>query len=1600
MRNTKTTIVSIFCLIVFAMAQNAESQVLKGYNEINIPISNKGNYVDSNNQIIEKEEEEGNCVKDIEIITDSEVCINSRHSVTFEYVTYDNEACYCDARELFLENGEMSGGDVIWKSGDILKIKVVKDCDIDPNTDYGTKAHHNNEDNFTVEDYTEFIFTNDDVENRNDLSISADTVMPFYPIDEPLRVELNSGIEAESKNGTSQQVTYEWYYKFNDDENYQLSETTSKTSDEHRALPEDAFGAPEFELEDIPEDVYRVRFKVKVSAGYCDGDHSIQKVSGWFHFKSAFDEDDISVNTGPPECPGEDNASLEITGIEDPDEDPNYDYYDRVADFPEARDTFNFTVTELKEVSSDTDECTNSWADETDEPIGIGVDGYRIKVCPVSTSHKKLHYDDFNGEVVLSEYDEINISSEIYEFAVANDLKYSSFKNYKKIQNPDSLKLTSIDYKEYVYDTDTFHFESPDSVVKVEIGAEGGNDIDKYKLISEDNNIVESSNNILTVSNPGTYKVSIIDEYQCDFTIDINSENLDENDTTITLNAPEPLDVDSTVVSPISCNINNDSDEPDTHSDGKFSVENIQGGIGPYTLCLKHNGDTICDETDEDNLYNASIESLPYGDYHFTLEDRFNDTLHIDTKIPQPDPLDLNIDAVKPPECLGGNTGAITLADLQGGHINQDNDYQIFYKNADEDEYTQSSVNEQGENISIENLLGNEDYKIKMQDTEGCYQVFDVSMGENENPVKPEILNVQDPLCYGESSGEVLVTAKEGDPIDGDDYAFNILSQNEDSVRYGETAAIKHLEGNPDTYYVYVEDSNRCITESLGFVDTSDYVAEVTLQHPDPLTANLLDTLGVSETGAADGEVQFVFSGSNKQYEYWIIKEGEDDTISGISGEADTVLVDGLQQGDYDLYLRDTCGCTVNNDEYFESFQIDTPSVPLNISASEVKPVSCYGRQDGSVNLNSIGGWDEHEYLNGNDSDEGWTYDNQFTSLAPGDYTFYVRDSRNVLDSVLITIEEPDSLNVTTDTIIDTRCFNYTDGQIYLDISGGRSPYQYSIDNGGSWDSLSVTGEINGLGAGHYNITVRDSVYHCEDTITAEINEPEELSGSLETVDSRCGEPLGEIHADIVGGTEPYNYILVYENHDTLSGIASSADSLLSGSYELTILDEYGCELNFNEVSIGDTEAPEILEKQSEPVSCNGSNDGILQFSVEDNMPSKQSGYSIGVYNSTGDTVKYINDTTSGEFVFSSMLSGSYTIEVIDSLGCRSFENIEIGSKEPLELEIEKDNPTCFGGSDGKVDLNASGGNGTYHYNWADGFTGKFREELESGNYLVTITDTLGCEKEFDVLIEDPDKLEVDLGGDAIICGGMVYELNPGGFDTYLWEKNEEEYSRDSSVQLDEEGVYALEVTDEKGCVARDSFRLEVDNNLLYADFLIPTEAEAGDTIVAVDISHPQPDSIMWKFEGSPEILFEGSPGSVPYTRFIQYSDTGSYDVKLLSLKAQCRDSIVKTVYINPGGEDSTHVKSIEDKNDFIRDLTVYPNPTDGTFKVDVELEEKENIIIEIFDTNRNMVIDRRKFNGLKDYSVNYRLNRIVSGIYILRVKTKYEQDAVRIIIP
>ena len=252
-----------------------------------------------------------------------------------------------------------------------------------------------------------------------------------------------------------------------------------------------------------------------------------------------------------------------------------------------------------------------------------------------------------------------------------------------------------------------------------------------------------------------------------------------------------------------------------------------------------------------------------------------------------------------------------------------------------------------------------------------------------------------------------------------------------------------------------------------------------------------------------------------------------------------------VSSGNHTVAVVDAPGCFSNN------YSIDVLSGPALTTTIAKTNVLCNGDATGSIIINQPAlGIAPFQYsLSG----INWQSNNSFSGLIAGLYTAYYRSSNGCQGSQQFTITQPAALTATISTV-PVICNGENNGTIKITPGGGISPYQYSINGGLNWQ----VSNIFIVQSGNYTISIKD-VNNCIATRSIDVTEPALLTASSNNSNASCdGGNDGSITVNAVGGNSNYSYAI-----DGVSFQPSNVFFVAPGNYTITVKDALGCRTAF-----------------------------------------------------------------------------------------------------------------------------------------------------------------------------------------------------------------------------------------------------------------------------------------------------------------------------------------------------------------------------------------------------------------------------------------------------
>jgi hypothetical protein len=427
---------------------------------------------------------------------------------------------------------------------------------------------------------------------------------------------------------------------------------------------------------------------------------------------------------------------------------------------------------------------------------------------------------------------------------------------------------------------------------------------------------------------------------------------------------------------------------------------------------------------------------------------------------------------------------------------------------------------------------------------------------------------------------------------------------------------------------------------------------------------------------------------------------------------------------------------------------------------------------------------------------------------------------------------------------INELCFGGANGSATVTATGGVTPYSYNWSNGGT------TATITNLSAGTYTVTVTDT-QPTTATASVTITQPTNLVFTAPTITNvTCnGGNNGSITAHASGGTVPYGY------NWSNGGSGATISNLTAANYIVTVTDDNGCtKMTTYTVTQPTAMAINLISLINE--SCAGQQDGGIIITTSGGVPPLFSEWSNG---SVGNSI-------------SDLAPGSYSVTVTDNNNCTKTTSYTINAGGTVAVDlINIINVNCPGGNNGSVTVLASGGMAPYTYAWSNGASGATASNLAAGNYLVTTTDSKGCQTVKFYTVTQPAAFNLSIAqAQSNLCfGDANVDLTAtvsGGTAPYtsLWSNTVVGLSNPNLGA----GTYTITVTDDHGCTATAS---SVVTQPTLLGLTVTTTDETGvgtnnGTATASPSGGTGTYTYLWSNGGTTNIITSLAPGTYSVT--------------------------------------------------------------------------------------------------------------------------------------
>ena len=844
-------------------------------------------------------------------------------------------------------------------------------------------------------------------------------------------------------------------------------------------------------------------------------------------------------------------------------------------------------------------------------------------------------------------------------------------------------------------------------------------------------------------------------------------------------------------------------------------------------------------------------------------------------------------------------------------------------------------------------------YLLDIVDHFGC-TVSQTSYTVNE-PIQPLVLDtiylIDSIACFGDNDGRALGVKSGGDP------SYIYLWDNGES-----TLLANNLTSGYHTLSV-VDDRGCEVLDSIYIPESSEIISSLVIEESISCYGSTNGIVSVSTVG---GYPLYLYSWSNNQ-------------------PLDTGIVDtafGLSYGVYSLTTEDSLGCSV-----VDSVYLSEPGL-LTMEAKELSWISCNGILDGLAFSVAYGGTLPYTFVWDNNQ-----IGDTVNTLSPGLHTVIVTDARGCVASDTVLIHEPPLLTVGISVLDSVYCNGVNTGSLAAYVLGGTpfvgasSLYTYLWDD--ALQASQTTAIATNLSADVYTVVVTD-FRGCTAIATTDITSvTNTMSVSAISTNVSCyGSADGSTSVFASGGHAPYSYNWVGNNGLSLS-ILSSIQSLLAGTYSVTVSDTNNCTRN---TSVDIIEPLGILFDIAGSLdeSCVGACDGLIYIN---SLSGGTSPYSALLTNNlTGLVTQHAIQSNT----ILDVCSGAYTISLTDANECSSSVLFSGNNQAIVNSVVTLPTPSislvnnilCYGSGTGELMVISPDPN--YTYIWEDlsdptfNSSSAIASNLFAGNYIVTVqyTDSLGqlltgCNVSSDtlILLDGAEIFITETLHTDVLCHGdntgviSVFASGGSGANyTYTW--NPSQATNTTLVNL-LAGNYTLTIEDGNNCEQSSAFTIvepqALNVNITQNGYVLTTSNPTGGIA---------PYSYSWREQSQPNVHLQAGVSYNVYstgTYYLQVTDGNGCEMNSNSFEyietgiSQVSFDIVLSIYPNPFKDETTvdfgrvvnqasvrvvdvFGKLIEEHSILNTDKHILKreNKASGIYFVEIEVEQQEKVIYKL----------------------------------------------------
>ncbi|MCW5908676.1 MAG: choice-of-anchor L domain-containing protein [Chitinophagales bacterium] len=393
-----------------------------------------------------------------------------------------------------------------------------------------------------------------------------------------------------------------------------------------------------------------------------------------------------------------------------------------------------------------------------------------------------------------------------------------------------------------------------------------------------------------------------------------------------------------------------------------------------------------------------------------------------------------------------------------------------------------------------------------------------------------------------------------------------------------------------------------------------------------------------------------------------------------------------------------------------------------------------------------------------------------------------------------------DTVNVTVGsltisaTATNTTCSYLDDGTATVTVQNPNGNYTYQ------WSNSATTQNLTALGSGSYTVTVTQNA-NCTASASVTVQSPPAILFASPVVNNTTcfGGNDGSISITASGGTGSLVYL--WSN----GGSSSSIGSLVAGSYVVTASDVNSCTAT---ASATVSSPPQLqLSLSHTDITCFGNNDGTATATAT---------------GGTG-TISLLWSNGSSSATINSLPPANYSVTATDANACSVSASVNVNEPALLTVSLSAVAVSCFGGANGIVSSNVSGGTGNKTFLWSNGAVTANLNNVAANTYSVTVTDANNCTASASIVVAEPTQLTLTYTTVNVTCfggnNGSIDITVTGGAPQYAYNWSSGTGSEDLlNVAANS---YSVTVTDANSCTVSSSIAVNQPTQIVFGSPVI-----------------------------------------------------------------------------------------------------------------------------------------------------------------------------------